>query len=54
VPRPEELPEGCKYAGRCSYDRPVCEEKEPLFVEVSPEHYVRCVRTEEIRWSFSR
>jgi oligopeptide/dipeptide ABC transporter ATP-binding protein len=54
VPRPEELPEGCKYAGRCSYRLPVCEEKEPPFVEVAQEHYVRCVRTEEIKWNFSR
>jgi oligopeptide/dipeptide ABC transporter ATP-binding protein len=54
VPLPEELPQGCKYALRCSYVKPVCEEKEPSFVEVSPEHYVRCVRTGEIRWSFSR
>jgi oligopeptide/dipeptide ABC transporter ATP-binding protein len=54
VPRPEELPEGCKYAGRCGYRQPRCEEKEPPFVEVSREHYVRCVRTDEIRWNFSR
>ncbi len=54
VPRPEELPEGCKYAGRCAYGQPRCEEKEPPFVEVSPGHFVRCIRTEEIRWSFSR
>jgi oligopeptide/dipeptide ABC transporter ATP-binding protein len=54
VPRPEELPQGCKYALRCSHVKPVCEEKEPSFVEVSREHYVRCVRTGEIRWSFSR
>ncbi len=54
VPRPEELPEGCKYAERCSYDRPGCEEKEQPLVEVAPEHYVRCARTDEIKWSFSR
>jgi oligopeptide/dipeptide ABC transporter ATP-binding protein len=54
VPRPEELPAGCKYAGRCSYFKPRCAEKEPPFVEVSVRHHVRCVRTDEIRWSFSR
>jgi oligopeptide/dipeptide ABC transporter ATP-binding protein len=54
VPSPEELPDGCKYAGRCVYGQPGCQEKEPVFVEVASGHFVRCIRTEEIRWNFSR
>ncbi len=54
VPRPEELPEGCKYASRCSYRIPACEERERPLVEVAQGHFVRCIRTDEIKWSFSR
>jgi oligopeptide/dipeptide ABC transporter ATP-binding protein len=51
VLRPEELPEGCKYAGRCRYVIGACEEREPAFIEVSLGHFVRCIRTEEIIWN---
>ncbi|MBI5641537.1 MAG: ABC transporter ATP-binding protein [Nitrospirae bacterium] len=51
VPRPNELPHGCKYSGRCSYAREACLEREPALVEVSPEHFVRCIRTNEISWN---
>jgi oligopeptide/dipeptide ABC transporter ATP-binding protein len=54
VPSPGELPDGCKYAGRCAHGQPGCEEKEPPFVEVAAGHFVRCIRTEEIQWNFSR
>jgi oligopeptide/dipeptide ABC transporter ATP-binding protein len=52
VPRPEDLPGGCVYSGRCSYSQGACTEREPEFVEVSAGHFVRCRRTGEIKWNF--
>jgi oligopeptide/dipeptide ABC transporter ATP-binding protein len=52
VPRPEDLPGGCVYSGRCSYSQGACKEREPEFVEVSAGHFVRCRRTGEIKWNF--
>jgi oligopeptide/dipeptide ABC transporter ATP-binding protein len=52
VPRPEDLPGGCVYSGRCSYSQGACREREPEFVEVSTGHFVRCRRTGEIKWNF--
>lgn len=49
VPRPEEFPEGCRYAGRCDYAAAVCDEKEPPFIEVSRGHFVRCYFPEKVR-----
>lgn len=48
VPRPGELPEGCKFSDRCSYVKPLCREKEPEISETSVRHLVRCVRAGEI------
>lgn len=48
VPRPGELPEGCKFSDRCAYVKPLCREKEPEIRDVSDRHLVRCVRAEEI------
>jgi oligopeptide/dipeptide ABC transporter ATP-binding protein len=42
VPRPEEFPEGCRYAGRCDFAAGPCEEREPALIEVSGGHLVRC------------
>lgn len=51
VPRPEDLPGGCKYSGRCAYSIRECDEREPLFLEVSKGHFARCIRTDAIKWS---
>lgn len=48
VPRPGELPEGCKFSDRCSYVKPLCREKEPDIRELSVRHFVRCVRAGEL------
>lgn len=48
VPRPGELPEGCKFSDRCSYVKPLCRGKEPEIRNVSVRHLVRCVRAGEI------
>jgi len=47
VPRPEDLPEGCRYAGRCRESDRDCGKTEPDLLEISPNHFVRCslVRT---------
>jgi len=42
VPRPEDFPEGCRFAGRCAHARGTCTEKEPPFIEISGGHFVRC------------
>ena len=52
VPRPEELPPGCKYSERCRYFINECAKEEPLFREISKGHFVRCIRAEEIKWNF--
>jgi oligopeptide/dipeptide ABC transporter ATP-binding protein len=42
VPRPEEFPVGCRYAGRCDFATGRCEEGEPALIEISGGHFVRC------------
>lgn len=49
VPRPSELPEGCKFSTRCRYVIEECRSSEPLLKEISSGHLVRCIRAEEIR-----
>jgi peptide/nickel transport system ATP-binding protein len=49
VPRPEDFPEGCRYAGRCDYAKGICIEKEPPIIEVSKGHFVRCYFPEKMR-----
>jgi oligopeptide/dipeptide ABC transporter ATP-binding protein len=41
VPRPEDFPEGCRYAERCGNAAPECSVEPPL-IEVSQGHFVRC------------
>lgn len=50
VPRPDRLPPGCKFSDRCRYMIPDCQKTEPELREVLPEHFVRCIRSEEIQW----
>ena len=46
VPNLINLPQGCRFASRCrpreEYGLKICTETEPDFIEVKPEHYVRC------------
>ncbi len=50
VPRPDELPPGCKFSDRCRYMIPECRKEEPALREIYPGHFARCIRAEEIRW----
>jgi oligopeptide/dipeptide ABC transporter ATP-binding protein len=55
VPQPYELPPGCKFSDRCRFAIPACQEKEPELSPIrSSLHLVRCIRSEEIRWKFSK
>jgi len=53
VPRPDELPPGCKFSDRCRYMIPECQKEEPALREITPGHFARCIRSEEIRWELS-
>jgi oligopeptide/dipeptide ABC transporter ATP-binding protein len=50
VPKPEDLPPGCKFSDRCSYMIPECQREEPALREILPEHFARCIRSEELKW----
>jgi oligopeptide/dipeptide ABC transporter ATP-binding protein len=51
VPRPEDLPAGCKFMDRCRHAIPECGVAEPELREIAARHQVRCIRAEEITWS---
>ena len=42
IPSPVDVPSGCVFHTRCFECTEVCIEKEPVMVEVEPEHFVRC------------
>ncbi|RIK42362.1 MAG: methionine ABC transporter ATP-binding protein, partial [Chloroflexi bacterium] len=42
VPNLIELPPGCKFAPRCPYAKDVCVARDPVLLEVEPNHKVRC------------
>lgn len=48
VPRPSELPSGCKFSTRCRYVIEECRTSEPSLRELRGGHWVRCIRAEEI------
>lgn len=53
VPRPDMLPEGCKFSNRCKFVIEQCHEREPDLEEVSKGHLVRCIRARELpEWKF--
>ena len=53
VPRPDELPSGCKFSDRCPYMIPDCQKEEPVLREIVPGQFARCIRSEEIKWELS-
>ena len=53
VPRPDQLPEGCKFSDRCSYCISACRDREPDLREITTDHFARCIRSEEIQWELS-
>ncbi len=50
VPRPENLPKGCKFSNRCSYADIRCTEMEPELRSISEDHLVRCIKSDQIKW----
>jgi oligopeptide/dipeptide ABC transporter ATP-binding protein len=42
VPSPSQMPEGCRFHPRCPQVMEVCRQKEPVFIETEPGHWVRC------------
>jgi oligopeptide/dipeptide ABC transporter ATP-binding protein len=50
VPRPDELPSGCKFSDRCVYKISGCLKEEPVLREISTGHFSRCIRAEEMKW----
>jgi oligopeptide/dipeptide ABC transporter ATP-binding protein len=43
VPDPYNLPTGCPFHPRCMHVRPECSEVDPPWIEMEPDHWVRCV-----------
>jgi oligopeptide/dipeptide ABC transporter ATP-binding protein len=50
VPKPNELPPGCKFSDRCPYMKHACQKEEPALREIAPGQFTRCIRSEEIEW----
>jgi oligopeptide/dipeptide ABC transporter ATP-binding protein len=50
VPRPGELPPGCKFSNRCEYVIGGCRKEEPELRLLAEGHRARCIRSEEIPW----
>jgi peptide/nickel transport system ATP-binding protein len=43
----EDIP-GCVFAARCPFAIPECDANRPEFKEVKPEHFVACIRTDQV------
>jgi peptide/nickel transport system ATP-binding protein len=48
TPDPSELPEGCKFHPRCEFAEKKCKCEQIPMVEVSPGHFCRCCRVNEL------
>jgi peptide/nickel transport system ATP-binding protein/oligopeptide transport system ATP-binding protein len=46
VPSPVNPPSGCRFHPRCPVAMEHCSREEPVFKEVSPDHWVACWRVE--------
>ncbi|MDI6729766.1 MAG: ABC transporter ATP-binding protein, partial [Thermodesulfovibrionales bacterium] len=44
VPTPEKFPAGCKFSDRCYLSSDECRRSEPELVEISENHFVRCIK----------
>jgi oligopeptide/dipeptide ABC transporter ATP-binding protein len=45
VPSAIDIPSGCRFHTRCSYADKTCKEVEPELIQVAPNHYVACERS---------
>ncbi len=50
VPRPGELPPGCKFSNRCDYVIGNCRKEEPELRKIEDNHRARCIRAEDLKW----
>jgi peptide/nickel transport system ATP-binding protein len=48
VANPADPPSGCYFHPRCPYVKDICAAEEPPFEEISPKHYVKCHRAQEL------
>ena len=48
LPSPLDNLPGCPFAPRCPFAKPLCREEKPALRELSPAHFVSCLRAEEI------
>ena len=46
-PSPIDLPQGCRFAGRCPFVRNICREKAPVHRQIFPHHWVSCHRVSD-------
>ena len=51
VPSPADPPSGCKFHPRCRFAKDICSQQEPEWREISPEHWVACHLTDELKLS---
>jgi oligopeptide/dipeptide ABC transporter ATP-binding protein len=42
VPSPVDIPEGCRFMGRCPFGTEKCRAEAPPFVEVEKDHWIEC------------
>ena len=47
MPDPAHLPEGCKFHPRCPFAEERCRAARPEAVEITPGHFVKCLRCQE-------
>lgn len=44
VPTPAEMPDGCRFAGRCPFVIQACRDARPALLELSAGHFAACIR----------
>ena len=49
VPSPANPPSGCKFHPRCRFAKDICSQKDPEWLEISPDHWVACHRADELQ-----
>ena len=54
MPDPANLPQGCKFNPRCPFADSQCRETNPETVEVTPGHFVKCLRCSQWAKTFPR
>lgn len=50
VPSLLDMPEGCRFSGRCPYVQPVCLDQIPKEIQVGPDHFSACHFALDKKW----